>query len=167
MLIATVILQRQAVRPVFIGIALAGFAVGSLLGATVVTPLHRHLGPGALLLGVVAIEAPLVACLGLPWGPWWMAAVLMAAGFGIPALQVLVDVLIFRQVPDAQRGRVIAAVMTLFGLGVPAGSALAGVLLEYLSPATAMLVLGCVLLVAVGYAASRPHLRAAQWPVSQ
>ncbi|HEX5121491.1 MAG TPA: MFS transporter [Pseudonocardiaceae bacterium] len=167
MLIATVILRRQAVPPVLIGIALAGFAVGSLLGATLVKPLHRRLGPGALLLGVVAIEAPLVVCLGVPWGPWWMAAVLVAAGIGIPALQVLVDVLIFRQVPDEQRGRVIAAVMTLFGLGLPVGSALAGVLLQYLSPATAMVVLGCVLLVAVGYAASRPHLRTAEWPGSR
>jgi MFS family permease len=163
-LVATVILQRQSVRPLLIGVALAGFAVGGLVGATLVTSLHRRLQPGVLLLGVVGVEVPLVWCLGLPFGPWWMAAVLVAAGIGIPALQVLVDVLIFRQVPDEQRGRVIAAVMTLFGLGMPVGTALAGVLLQYLSPAHAMLVLSCALLCAVGYAASRPRFRAARWP---
>lgn len=164
MLIATVLLQRQSVRPLFIGVALAGYAVGALVGATLVTSLHRRWRPGMLLLGVVGVEAPLVVCLGLPFGPWWMAAVLMAAGIGIPALQVLVDVLILRQVPDERRGRVVAAVMTLFGLGMPVGSALAGVLLQYLSPTHAMLVLGSALFIVAGYAASGPRLRAASWP---
>jgi MFS family permease len=163
-LIATVILQRQSVRPLLIGVALAGFAVGGLVGASLVTALHRRWQPGVLLLGVVGVEVPLVVCLGLPFGPWWMAAVLMAAGIGVPALEVLVDVLILRQVPDEQRGRVIAAVMTLFSLGMPVGAALAGLLLQYLSPAHAMVVLGFGLLVAVGYAASRSRLRAARWP---
>lgn len=165
-LIATVILRRQAVSPAVIGLTLACFAVGSLLGAALVKPLHSRLRPGVLLLGVVAVEAPLVAALGLPWGPWWIGSLLLAAGVGIPALQVLVDVLILRQVPDERRGRVVAAVITLFGIGMPVGSALAGVLLQYLGPSGAMLVLGSVLLVAVGHAASRPHLRRAEWPVS-
>jgi predicted MFS family arabinose efflux permease len=163
-LIATVILRRQAVAPLSIGVALAGLAVGGLVGATLVGPLHRRFRPGALLIGFATVLVPLVAALGIPWGPWWMAAVLMCAGLGMPALQVLVDVLIFRQVPDEERGRVIAAVITLFGLGMPVGSAAAGLLLQFFGASHAMFVLAGGLALCAGFAVTRHELRTARWP---
>lgn len=163
-LITTVILRQQSVRPLLIGVALAGLAIGSLGGAALVGPLHRRFRPGWLMIGVVAVETPLVACLGVPLGPWWMAAVLACVGLVIPAVEILVDVLIFRQVPDEQRGRVIAAVMTLFGIGMPVGTALAGFLLEYLGAQRAVFVLAGVLALCAGYAVSRRELRGARWP---
>ena len=51
------------------------------------------------------------------------------------------DVLILRQAPAGERGRVVGAVMTLFGLGMPVGFVLAGLLLQFLSASTAMLIL--------------------------
>jgi MFS family permease len=165
-LITTVILQRQSVRPLLIGVALAGLAIGSLAGAALVKPLHRRCQPGWLLLGVVLVEAPMVACLGVPLGPWWLAAVLACGGLVIPAVEILVDVLIFRQVPDEQRGRVIAAVITLFGIGMPVGTALAGVLLEYLGGQATAFVLAGLLALCAGYAVSRRELRGSRWPVS-
>lgn len=36
---------------------------------------------------------------------------------------MLIDVLIFRQTPDEQRGRTVAAVMTMMAIGMPAGLA--------------------------------------------
>ncbi|HEX9334984.1 MAG TPA: MFS transporter, partial [Pseudonocardiaceae bacterium] len=143
---------------------LAGVAVGSLLGAALVGPLHRRCQPGALLIGVALIEAPLVACLGIPLGPWWTAMVLLCAGLGQPALQVLVDVLIFQQVPDHERGRAIAAMVTLVGIGMPLGTMLSGVLLQYFPPQRAMLTLAGTLAIGAGYAATRRHLRTARWP---
>jgi MFS family permease len=143
---------------------MAGVAVGGLLGAVLVGPLHRRFRPGVLLIGVVLVEAPLMACLGVPWGPWWIGLVLLCAGLGLPALQVLIDVLIFRQVPDDQRGRVIAAVITLIGIGMPLGTLLSGVLLQYLSPSHAMLVLAGALALGAGYSATRRELRTARWP---
>jgi MFS family permease len=163
-LIATVILKRQQVAPLLIGVALAGLAVGGLVGAALVGPLHRRFRPGALLIGFATILVPLVAALGIPWGPWWMAAVLTCAGLGMPALQVLVDVLIFRQVPDQERGRVIAAVITLFGLGMPVGAAAAGLLLQFFSAPQAMFVLAGGLVLCAGFAVTRRELRAARWP---
>jgi MFS family permease len=164
LLITIVALRAQQVAPGVIGVAVAGYAVGGLIGAMLVGPLHRRFRPGRLLIGVALIEAPLLFGLGVPWGPWWVAAVLLCAALGVPALSVLVDVLIFRQVPDEQRGRVIAATSVLVGIGMPVGTGLTGLLLEYLSPPVAMTVLAAILAVGAGYAATRRQLRDARWP---
>jgi len=163
-LIATVILKRQQVAPLLIGVALAGMAVGGLVGAALVGPLHRRFRPGTLLIGFATVLVPLMAALGIPWGPWWMAVVLLCMGLGMPAMQVLVDVLILRQVPDEERGRAVAAVITLFGLGMPVGAAAAGLLLQFFSAPQAMFVLAGGLVLCAAFAGSRRELRAARWP---
>jgi MFS family permease len=165
LLITTVLLRAQHVSPALIGVAVAGYAVGGLTGTALVRPLHRRWQPGQLLIGVALLEAPLLFGLGFRLGPWWVGALLLCAGLGIPALQVLVDVLIFRQVPDEQRGRVISATITLVGIGMPMGTGLAGVLLQYLAAPYAMAVLSGVLALGAGYAATRRHLRTARWPI--
>jgi len=116
-LIVIVFLRDQSVSPAMIGVALAGGAAGGLAGAPLVRPLHR-LRPGVLLLAVCALQVPVDLLLALANGPWWMAGLLFAAMLGVPALRVLFDVLILRQAPAAERGRVAGAVMTLFGLGI-------------------------------------------------
>lgn len=163
-LIAVVILNQQGTPPWMIGIALSGMAVGSLAGTPLIGPLHRRLKPGVLLLTVVLTEVPVFAALAIPLGPWWVMAVLSCATLGVPALRVLVDVLIFRQVPDEQRGRVIAAVIMLFGVGAPAGTAVAGLLLQYLSPSVAVVAIAAGLALASCRAATHRDLRQAQWP---
>jgi hypothetical protein len=82
----------------------------------------------------------------------------------VPALRELVDVLIIRQTPDEQRGRVVAAVMMLVSLGMPAGMAGTGLLLQVLSAQGAMLTLVGVLAVGVAYCATKRELWRAQWP---
>ena len=163
-LMAVVILQGQGVGSWQIGIAMSGVAVGGLIGAPLVGPLHRILRPGTLLLGVAAIVVVVLALLAPSFGPWWLMGVLLVGSIGLPALRVLVDVLIFRQVPDEQRGRVIASVMTLLGLGAPLGTGLASLLLEYLTPAHSMLALSAVLAVFVLLAFGQRGLRTAVWP---
>lgn len=162
-LIAVVILRNQQVPPAMIGIALASGAVGGLTGATLVKPLHR-LRPGVLLITVCLLEVPLLALLAVPDGPWWMAALLFTAMLWIPSIRVLLDVLILRQAPPAERGRVIGAVMTLMGVGIPAGLAAAGLMLQYLSAQTTMLILAGVLAVGVLYCGAKPQLWHARWP---
>jgi MFS family permease len=161
-LVTVVVLRAQGVSPTLTGLALAGGAIGSLAGAPLVRPLHR-LAPGVLLLTFSTLVIPLLAALSLPYGPWWVAAILFVANLGLPALQVLVDVLILRKVPAEQRGRTIGAVMTLFTLGMPLGTAYGGLLLQYLSPRAAVLALAATLAVAVAYCAAKPELRQAQW----
>lgn len=161
-LVTVVLLRAQGVSPALTGLALAGSAVGGLAGALLVKPLHR-LQPGVLLIGFAFLVVPALALLAVPLGPWWVAGLLLTVSLGIPALEVLVDVLILRRVPAEQRGRTIGAVMTLFTLGMPVGTVYAGLLLEYLSPSAALLVLAGTMAVAA-VSCAKPELRAARWP---
>jgi MFS family permease len=162
-LVVIVILRNQHVPSAQIGLVLAAAAVGALAGAPLVKPLHR-IRPGVLLLGVCLIEVPMVFGLALPLGPWWVAAVLFVPSLGVPALRVLLDVLIFRQTPDEQRGRAVAAVMTMMAIGMPAGLAGTGALLQWLPARTALLTLAAALAVGVLYCASKRELWRARWP---
>jgi hypothetical protein len=162
-LVVVVILRGQGVSPAMIGLALGGGAVGGLAGAPLVPVLHR-IRPGILLLGICLVLAPVFALLAVPAGPWWAAGVLLVSMLGVPSMRVLLDVLVFRQAPPDQCGAVIASVLTLVGLGAPAGLAGAGLLLQFLPGPAAMLVLASVLGAGVLYCARMPALRHARWP---
>ena len=162
-LIIIVILRHQAVPPGMIGLALGIGAAGGLTGAPLVRVLRR-LRPGVLLLSVCLLDVAVLALLAVPAGPWWVAGLLFSVMLGVPAIRVLVDILVIRQAPDEQRGRVIAALMTLIGLGMPAGLAACGLLLQYLPAQAAMLTLAAAEAVGVAYCCTRRELRQARWP---
>ncbi len=161
-----VILRGEHVRTGLIGTVLAAAAVGALTGALLVKPLHK-IRPGILLLSVCLLDIPFTAGMALRFGPLWVAGLLFLSSLAVPAIQVLVDVLIFRQTPDEQRGRVVGAVITLIGLGMPAGMAGTGLLLQWLAPQTAVLVLAGLLAAGVLYCASMRSLWRARWPQQQ
>jgi MFS family permease len=162
-LVIIVILRHQAVPSSVIGLALGIGAAGGLAGAPLVKILHR-LRPGVLLLAVCMLDAVILALLAVPFGPWWVAGLLFTAMLGIPALRVLVDILVIRQAPPEQRGRVVAALMTLIGLGVPAGLAGCGLLLQYLPAQAAILLMSAAEAVGVAYCSTRRELWQARWP---
>jgi hypothetical protein len=162
-LVIIVILRGQHVRPALIGTVLAAAAVGGLAGAPLVKPLHK-IPPGVLLLAGCLLDVPILAGLALPFGPWWVASLLFASSLGLPALRVLVDILILRPTPDAQRGRVVAAVMALIGLGAPLGLAGVGFLLQWLPAQSAVLTLAAAEAVGVLYCATKRELWRARWP---
>jgi MFS family permease len=158
------LLHRESAPSWSIGLVLSGAAVGALAGAGLVRPLHRRFRPGQLLLGIVATEVPLEITLGLAHSPWLMAVLLFGGALGIPSLSVLLDVLIFRQVPERERGRTITSAMGIIAVGVPLGTGSAGLLLQYLGGTGALLALAGVLACGAAWAAGQPRLRAAQWP---
>jgi len=162
-LIIIVILRHQAVPSSVIGLALGIGAAGGLAGAPLVRTLHR-LRPGVLLLAMCMLDVVILALLAVPFGPWWVAGLLFTVMLGVPAIRVLVDILVIRQALPEQRGRVVAALMTLIGLGMPAGVAACGVLLEYLPAQAAMLTLAAVEAVAVACCSTRRELWQARWP---
>jgi MFS family permease len=162
-IITVVILRDQSVSSTLIGISLGTAAAGGLVGAALVRPLHR-LRPGVLMITVCGLVVPLLALLAVPFGPWWMAGLLFVAMLGVPSIRVLVDVLILRQAPAAERGRVVGAVMTLLTIGMPAGLAVSGLLLQYLSAQAAVLILAGLLAAGVMLCAIKPELWRARWP---
>jgi predicted MFS family arabinose efflux permease len=164
-LVIIVILRHQGVHSGQIGLALGFGAAGGLAGAPLVNVLHR-LRPGVLLLSITLLFVPVVALLAVPFGPWWVAGLLFVAMLGTPAARVLIDILVLRRAPVQQRGRVVAALMTLISLGVPVGLLGCGLLLQYLPAQVAMLTLAGLLAVGIGYSATRRELWTARWPAA-
>lgn len=162
-LVIIVILRHQSVPSGTIGLALGVGAAGGLAGAPLVKVLHR-LRPGVLLLSMCLLDVAILALLAVPFGPWWVAGLMFVIMLGVPALRVLVDILVIRQAPAEQRGRVVAALMTLISLGIPAGAAGCGLLLQYLPAQTAMLTLAAIEAVGVAYGSTRRELWQARWP---
>ncbi|MGO4429852.1 MFS transporter, partial [Streptomyces sp. MCAF7] len=81
-----------------------------------------------------------------------------------PSLDVMTDVLIFQQVPDELRGRVMAATFMLFTLGMPAGTLGSGLLLDFLSPGAMFTLLAAVLAVALVPVTLNRTLWESGWP---
>jgi predicted MFS family arabinose efflux permease len=163
-LAVVVLLRDGGASPRTIGIAVAGDAVGTLVGAGLVGRLHRRLSPGWLLIGVGLAFTIFVPLLAVPLGPWWVFGVLAAAMLGVPSLRVLIDVLILRRVPDEQRGRTITAFMTILTIGIPFGTLAGGLSLQFWGPTPTILAIGGLNALAVAIAASDRRLRAVRWP---
>lgn len=159
-----VTLQRQHFGTSATGIALAGEAVGGMAGAFLTTRLHKLMPPGRLLLTISWSCVPLVAALAIPWGPIWIFSMLFLIGIGIPVRLVMIDIMIFRQVEDAIRGRVISGALLILTVGVSTGNMFGGYLTNFLSPGSSILVMSFILAVCLSVASTNRRLRHAGWP---
>jgi predicted MFS family arabinose efflux permease len=162
-LVVIVLLRNQGVPSAQIGIALGIWSAGGIAGIPLVKTLHR-LRPGVVLLIPCLMFAPVLLLLTLPFGPWWVAGIVFTVSLGIPAALVALDIVVIRQAPAEQRGRVVAAAMTLMGLGMPAGMLGCGLLLQYLPARTALLVLAAFLTAGLSYCATKRALWQTPWP---
>ncbi|MEV6602296.1 MFS transporter [Actinoplanes sp. NPDC051346] len=163
-LIVVVLLSRTGAPATVVGLTSMGLALGGLAGTLLVKPLHRAFSPGSLMLLLGFTAVAFIASLALPWGPWWIGTALFLLGLGGPSMRVLVDVLIFRQIPDDQRGRAFTGFMTVLGAGASLGVFSSGMLLEHLPGAGAVVLLAGVLALTVAWAASDRRIRRARWP---
>ncbi|MFG2695124.1 MFS transporter [Kitasatospora sp. NPDC048407] len=165
MLLAVMVLLRDhGTSEAGTGLALTGEAVGGLLGAPLVTRLHRTLAPGTLLLAVAWIAALLFLVPAFAAGPAVVFAALAAMSLGVPALRVMLDVLVFQQVPEAMRGRAVAATMTLLMAGLPVGTMTAGLLLDHLPATTVLPLLAALLAAGLLPLTLGRSLRGTSWP---
>jgi predicted MFS family arabinose efflux permease len=162
-LIVIVLLRHQGVPSVQIGLALGVGSAGGIAGIVLVKVLHR-LRPGVVLLIPCVSFGPAVLLLAVPFGPWWVAAILFTVTLSVPAALVALDMVVLRQAPAGQRGRIVAALMTMMTLGAPIGMVGCGLLLQYLAAQPALLVLAAVLAVGLSYCATRRALWQAPWP---
>jgi MFS family permease len=162
-LVVIVLVRDHGGSATDVGLVFAITAVGGLAGAALVRPLHR-LRPGWLLVVLCAWIGLVTTGLVLPLGPWWYGVLMALMVLPLPAAMVLVDLLIFRQVDDARRGRTITATITLLAVGPALGPLAAGILLQTVGPARSVLVLSAVFLMAAAYVLSKRALREARWP---
>lgn len=163
-LVVMVLLSSTGASPTMVGLTSSGLAVGGLAGTLLVGPLHRALSPGALMLCLGGTAVGMISALALPWGAWWLVTALFLLGLGGPSMRVLVDILIFRRVPDDQQGRTMTAFMTVLGAAASIGLFSSGLLLEHLPAPYAILSLAGVLAVAVCFSVADRRIRAIRWP---
>ncbi|MEZ0070337.1 MFS family permease [Streptacidiphilus sp. MAP12-20] len=163
-LTVVVTLRSQHVAAGLIGVALTGSAVGMLLGSLLVGRLHGRMTPGRLLLTVSGVVAGAVALLTVPLGPWWVFGCLLLATLTVPALRVLIDIMILRQVSEDRRGRTIVAVMTVLSVGPPLGTMAAGLLLQFTSPLWTIAALAAVQAAVTLYGLGNSSVAQARWP---
>jgi len=162
-LVIIVLLRHQGVSSAQIGLVLGIAAAGGIAGIPLIRTLHR-LRPGVVLLIPCLTFVPALLLLALPFGPWWVAAMVFTPGLGVPAALVALDIVVLRQAPAGQRGRIVGALTTVMMLGAPVGMMACGLLLQYLSARTSLLVLAAVLAAGLSYCATRRALWQAPWP---
>ncbi|WP_344554342.1 MFS transporter [Kitasatospora saccharophila] len=163
LLTVMVLLREHGTSAAGTGLALTGEAVGGLLGALLVTRLHRGLSPGALLLAVAWTGALAFALPALAGGPAVVFAALAVTALGVPALRVMLDVLVFQRVPEEMRGRAMAGTMTLLMAGLPLGTMTAGLLLDRLPAPTVLVLLATALAAALLPLTFGRTLRGTSW----
>ncbi|WP_449061614.1 MFS transporter, partial [Planomonospora algeriensis] len=141
------------------GVVLAGLGVGGLVGALLSGRISGLLPPGRLLPVVVAVFGAALAATALPWGTWWPMVPLAFITLSTPSLNVVMNVVIARMVPEEMLGRM-GAVLSTGGMALkPLGPVLGGTLAAALGGAAALVVLGGLLGLTAAAAVLSPELR--------
>ncbi|MFI6502963.1 MFS transporter [Nonomuraea typhae] len=141
------------------GTVLAGLGVGGLAGALLSGSISRLLPPGRLLPAVVTVFGAALAATALPFGAWWPMIPLVFITLSTPSLNVVMNVVIARMVPEAMLGRM-GAVLSMGATALkPLGPVLGGALAAALGGAAALVVLGGLLGLTAAAAALSPQVR--------
>jgi predicted MFS family arabinose efflux permease len=163
-LVIVVLARQQHVPTGAVGLIAASVGAGALIGSVLVKRVFQLLRPGWTMIAVTSVIALMVAGLAAPFGGFWMAGCALLAGMVMPCVMLLIDVLIFRQVDDTRRGRVMGATSTLIYAGMPVGMLVGGALLSTIGATRTALLMGAAIGLAVLAAASSRAVRRAEWP---
>jgi MFS family permease len=158
-LIIIVLAQRQHASAVVIGLIIAAFGVGAILGSLLVPRLRHRLTVGQSILltrWYVVLSWPLFALAPVP-------LLLGAVQFGNGVVEPIEDVPYFSHrlelIPDELRGRVLSACRLFPGLMRPLGLAVIGILIQRLGIFPAIWLEWVWLLVTTGIVTVIPQVR--------
>lgn len=158
-LVVIVAFQRRGAPPAVIGLVLAGFGLGGVLGSLAGGRIARRFPANAIVIGALWIWTPFSALVAFAAAPLLVAGLLACLSFVGAAWNIAGNLVYLRLVPDRLIGRVSGVgALTAFG-ALPLGQLLAGLLIQAWGPRTAELVAaGLMLLVAVLFTAA-PSVR--------
>jgi MFS family permease len=159
MLAVVVVARDRGAAAPLIGVVYGFVGVGGLLGAGVATRAQRALSPTTIVVGTTWLMAVLVAAMALPAPPLVLGPLIGALAFTVPPLSVLVGTYELSLIPDRLLGRVESVILLLAWGSIPIGPLVAGVLLEWLSPARALLTLAGLMGLVAGASTLSPSLR--------
>jgi len=160
-LLVIVIAREQGASSTAIGLLLAGFGVGGVLGSLAAPWFQRRLPMKAIVIG-----ANWVWALALPWvgsidNLVVLAVLLALMAFVGPLWNVAIDVYRLLIAPDQLQGRVGSAISFLAWGAIPLGSLLAGYPLDSFGSWTTAMVLSAAMIVVACAASVSPAIRSA------
>jgi predicted MFS family arabinose efflux permease len=139
-----------------VGILLAGFGAGGLLGSLIATSAQRRVPAKVVVIGASWLWALLFLPLALPITPLALIPILAAMAALGPIWNVVIETFQLRIVPDRLLGRVESVILVMAWGAIPLGSIAAGFMLEWWGPTTSVLVLaGSMTAVALAATISR------------
>jgi MFS family permease len=134
-------------------------ALGGLGGALLAPRLRRRLPTRGIVIGVNWVWAAILPLMALPVQPIVLGPLFGLMTFAGPTWNVVIGTYQLTMIPDRLLGRVQSVDMLLSWGAIPLGSIAAGVMLERLTPAHAILGLTAVMLAIAVVATSSPSLR--------
>ncbi|HEY6747347.1 MAG TPA: MFS transporter [Mycobacteriales bacterium] len=125
-----------------VGLLLAAYGAGGILGALVAPTLHRRLPGRTLVVGIAWLWAAISVALAGPTSLIGLAALVFVMNlFGAP-YNVVITARLYEVVPEDLLGRVRSVVKIVAWGTIPVGTLLGGLLADGLGARTALLVLG-------------------------
>lgn len=154
-----VLVGDRGAGPAGTGAVLAGAGIGGLVGALAAPVVGRLLPVGAMMVAITAVFGASVAAMALPLGPWWPIVPLVVLSLSTPSINVVMDAVTARLVPQDMLGRMQSVLHTVARGLAPLGPVAGGALAAGLGAAGALLVVGGALLLAAALAAATGELR--------
>jgi MFS family permease len=161
LLIAIVIAQGQHASSAVIGLIFAVGGAGAILGSVVAVPLRRRFTFAQVIVACIWSSAILTPLLAI--APNALVLGLLLAGLFIsgPIYNVVQFSYRLALIPDELQGRVNSVFRLIAFSGQPVGYALAGILLQTVGPAPAVLLFSVPYLLAAVLTTANPYVRAA------
>jgi len=166
-LVVIVRAQRLGGSPGQIGLMLAAFGAGGILGALAAPAIQRRLSGRVVLVAIAWLWTGLGVVLAFAPSLVWLAVLVFALTlFGAP-YNVVIAARMYQLVPEQIFGRVRSVGRIVAWGTIPIGTLLGGVLAERLGAAPALLVFGLAMIPVAIASTVSPGMRSIDDPVSE
>ena len=150
-----------------IGLMLAAYGAGGILGAVAAPTLHRRVPGRLLLVGIAWLWTAIGIALAFPPSLVWLGVLVFVLNlFGAP-YNVVITSRLYELVPEDLLGRVRSVAKIVAWGTIPVGTLLGGVLAERLGAGPALLVLGLAMVPIAIVSTLSPGMRSIGDPVSE
>jgi len=166
-LVVIVRAQRLGGSPGQIGLMLAAFGAGGILGALAAPAIQRRLSGRVVLVAIAWLWTGLGVVLAFAPSLVWLAVLVFALNlFGAP-YNVVIAARMYQLVPEQIFGRVRSVGRIVAWGTIPIGTLLGGVLAERLGAAPALLVFGLAMIPVAIASTVSPGMRSIDDPVTE
>jgi predicted MFS family arabinose efflux permease len=149
-----------------IGLMLAAYGAGGILGAVAAPAVHRRLPGRLVLVGIAWVWTAIGIALAVAPGLLWLAALVFGMNlFGAP-YNVVITSRLYELVPEQLLGRVRSVVKIVAWGTIPLGTLLGGVLADALGSGPALLAFGLAMVPIAVASTVSPGMRSIDAPVS-